>query len=114
MPDAQPLTCDDCGQVVRITAILESEDWEAIAGGAYRLCLFCIDARLAAAGLAAECDLHFIGAALRTTPTPRAIAARAWRPEIRPGEPIGLPQLYRARSQGSDGTRGAMNLSEHD
>lgn len=54
MPDARPLICDDCGEVVRITPILDSEDWEAI-------------------------------------------AARAWRPEVRPGDPVGLPSLYRTQ-----------------
>lgn len=76
-------------------AVLDSEDWEAIADGAYCLCVACIDVRLAAKGMTAECEIQFRGSGLRSAMTPRLAKAGAWRPpEYVERESVGLPNLY--------------------
>lgn len=58
------LRCDECGAPHWLDCSLPSETWNAISNGASILCVLCIDARLKAAGLNAECEFYFVGDAL--------------------------------------------------
>lgn len=58
------LHCQECGAPHWIDTVLPSETWNQIADPSDLLCMLCIDARLKAAGLHAEAEFYFGGAAL--------------------------------------------------
>lgn len=89
------MTCDECRTPLRIFAVVDSEDWEAIARGAYALCPECMDRRFADSRMTVDCELQLIGGSgsMRSVKTPRIVRAGAWRPAT--GASGGLPTLYR-------------------
>jgi len=58
------LRCEDCGRSHYLDCSLPSEIWNQIARPENVLCTMCIDARLAAKGLKAECEFYYAGEAL--------------------------------------------------
>jgi hypothetical protein len=59
------LHCQTCGAPHWLDTSIPSEVWNQIAPDVSLLCLLCIDERMAAAGLSAEAEFYFVGAALR-------------------------------------------------
>jgi hypothetical protein len=92
------MICDGCKRRYDVHAIVDSEVWERIAEGDYALCPRCMDERLQALGISAECDLQFVGQAMTSRRTERVERAGAWRlREQIPLESVGLPALYARR-----------------
>ena len=97
MESAMKIRCDQCGHRIGVEAILPNEAWEAIASGAYALCIPCIDDRLADRGITASAALAFRGRALQiAAPDELEEATRSWRPskmQVERDAAVGLPAL---------------------
>lgn len=87
--------CEACGQQFSVHAIVDSEVWERISGGSLALCPNCIDDRLYQLGMRVDCDLQYVGRAMRSIVTPRVERAGAWRIHgAALQESSGLPALF--------------------
>lgn len=60
------LRCDECGAPHWFDTSLPSEIWNKIADPGEMLCLLCIEARLAAAGIHAEAEFYYAGEFLKS------------------------------------------------
>lgn len=89
------MNCNQCGQPIIFHALVDSEDWQAIAGGSYALCPQCMDQRFAGKGMIVECDIWYAGSAMTTRWDGRIERAGAWRqPEEIAIQGEGLPALF--------------------
>ncbi|RWN55876.1 MAG: hypothetical protein EOR99_35075 [Mesorhizobium sp.] len=80
------LTCEECGRAHILDTVIPSEIWNQIAEPHSLLCTLCIDRRMLAKGLKAECEFYFAGGAMESklypaaaaTPVPVAVKGLEW------------------------------------